>query len=213
MTDIASLLRLYLITDDTARSPADLTERVTRGLAGGATAVQFREKNCGPSMCARAFENIAAVCQEHEVPLFINADLIGRFEFNGPFAGFHYSDRTLPPRPGELATMSGYSAHAPEDAVSAFSHGTHFCTLSPIFPTPSKIGILDAIGVDAIAESRRLLPGKAIVALGGVDATNAETCLAAGASGLGVIRAIMAAPDPEIAARHLRALVEKYASS
>jgi len=213
MDNIARCMRLYLITDDAGRMPADLAERVERGIAGGATAVQFREKNGGPSMCARAFERIARICENADVPLFLNADLAGRFEPNGKFAGYHYSDRTLPLHPDSLPTISGYSAHAPADAVSAFAHGAHFCTLSPIFPTPSKIGILDAIGVAAIAETRQRLPHKTIVALGGVNHENAADCMAAGADGLGVIRAVMAAADPEAAAKKLRAIIENYANS
>src|SRR5690606_20595942 len=112
-----------------------------------------------------------------EVPLFLNADLAGRFELRGNFAGYHYSDRTLPLHPGALDFLSGYSAHGPDDAVSAFNHGAHFCTLSPIYPTPSKAGILDPIGLEAIAECRRRLPEKVIVALGGVNEENGQDCL------------------------------------
>lgn len=208
MSDISGSMRLYLITDDTGRSPADLTDRVVRGIAGGATAVQFREKNGGPTLCSRAFESIAAACADAGIPLFLNADLVGRFELNGPLAGFHYNDRTLPLHPDTVAEAVGYSAHAPDDAVTAFSHHVHFCTLSPIFATPSKSGILNPIGIKAIREARKRLNDKVIVALGGVNETNAEQCLRAGASGIAVIRAIMAADDPAAAATRLLQIVE-----
>ncbi len=208
MIDFPGCMRLYLITDDSGRSVADLSDRVARGVAGGATAVQFREKNCGPTNCSRAFESIAAVCAKANVPLFLNADLMGRFELNGDLSGYHYSDRTLPVRPLTRDTISGYSAHGTDDAVTAFSHDAHFCTLSPIFATPSKSGILDPIGLDALRRSRKLLPGKTLVALGGIDETNGEACMKAGASGLGVIRAILASDDPEAAAGRLLHIVE-----
>jgi thiamine-phosphate pyrophosphorylase len=133
---------------------------------------------------------------------------MGRFELSGPFAGYHYNDRNLPPHSNRLVHAVGYSAHAPDDAVSAFTHNVDFCTLSPIFATPSKVGILDPIGVRAIREARKQLPDKTIVALGGVNETNAEQCVRAGASGIAVIRAIMAAEDPETAARRLLRIVE-----
>ncbi len=212
MTNSSAQMKLYLITDDSGRSVKDLTDRVSRGISGGATAVQFREKNCGPTLCSRSFEAISKVCESAAVPLFVNADLIGRFELNGIFEGYHYSDRTLPPNRTAGAASVGYSAHGPDDAVSAFSHGVTFCTLSPIFPTPSKMGILDAIGVDAIRISKQLLPDKTILALGGIDESNAEDCLRAGASGVAVIRAIMAASNPEQAAARLLRIVEKYCS-
>lgn len=213
MIDISGRMRLYLITDDSGRSVAELTDRVTRGIAGGATAVQFREKNCGPTVCARSFEAIAQVCAAAEVPLFLNADLLGRFALNGPFAGYHYSSRTLPPQQGPLKNICGYSAHSPEDARTAFFHHVHFCTLSPIFATPSKQGILNPIELSALTEARELLPEKIMVALGGINETNAGECMRAGASGIGVIRAIMAADDPELAARRLLRIVENSKTS
>lgn len=203
-------MRLYLITDDSGRSVADLTNRVARGIAGGATAVQFREKNCGPTNCSRAFESIASECAKANVPLFLNADLMGRFELNGRLSGYHYSDRTLPVRPLNRDTISGYSAHGTDDAVTAFSHAAHFCTLSPIFATPSKSGILGPIGLEALRQSRKLMPGKVLVALGGIDETSGESCMKAGASGLGVIRALIASDDPEAAAVRLLRIVENF---
>jgi len=43
------------------------------------------------------------------------------------------------------------------------------------------------------------------VAIGGIDTGNAHTVLAAGARGIAVLRAVFGAPDPEAAARALRA--------
>ncbi len=208
MIDLNQAMRLYLITDDKARSPNELEDLIARGIAGGATAVQFREKNSGPTMARRAFELLSRRCEDTDVPLFLNADLIGRFDVEVPFAGYHYSDRTLPLHPRELPGISGYSAHGLDDATSALSHGAHFCTLSPIFPTPSKLGILDAIGLKAITQCRAAHPDAIIVALGGIDLSNAEACLSAGASGIAVIRAIIAHDNPESAARKLRRVVE-----
>lgn len=201
-------MRVYLITDDTGRSPAELTEIIAAAIAGGVTAVQFREKNCGPTSCAIAFESISRICADSEVPLFLNADLIGRFTINGPFTGYQYSNRTLPALQGPIAQTHGYSAHDIEDARSAFYNGVHFCTLSPVFETPSKRGILDEIGLDTITATREALPDKPIIGLGGINESNASSCIKAGATGIAVIRAVMNADDPEAAARRLRQIVE-----
>jgi len=201
--------KLYLITDDSGRTPPRLADCIERGIAGGATAVQFREKNCGPTSCARSFEAVSKICEAGGVPLFLNADLLGRFELNGPLTGIHYSDRTLPARPSPRSSATGYSAHGTDDAVSAFKYNVDFCTLSPIFATPSKAGILDPIGIETIREARQKLPDRTLIALGGINAHNAEQCLEAGADGIAVIRAIMAAEDPAKAAARLREIVEK----
>jgi thiamine-phosphate pyrophosphorylase len=48
-----------------------------------------------------------------------------------------------------------------------------------------------------------------VVALGGITAANAAGCLAAGAAGVAVLGAVMAAPDPEAAAARLVAALER----
>ncbi len=209
MGDISHKMRLYLITDDAARSPDELAAKVAAGIRGGVTAVQFREKTLGPTLCARAFSAVAEVCASAGVPLFLNADLLDRVEITEAVAGIHYSDRNLPLHPEARTHLSGYSAHAVDDAAAAFGHNVDFCTLSPIFPTPSKAGILSPVGTNCISALNERQPGKVIVALGGVDETNAGECIAAGAAGVATIRAVMDAIDPEAGAARLRSIVEK----
>lgn len=210
MNDLAGAMRLYMITDDSGRKPKDLALRVQQGIDGGVTAVQFREKNCGPTSCAQGFEAVANVCANAGIPLFLNADLLGRIELNGPLAGIHYSDRTLPSHSKSKEAITGFSAHAVDDAVKAFGYDVDFCTLSPIYPTPSKAGILGPVGTKAIRDTRKVLPGKILVALGGIDETNAGDCMEAGASGIAVIRAIICAEFPAKAAFALSRIVEKH---
>ena len=53
-----------------------------------------------------------------------------------------------------------------------------------------------ARGTAAVANARALGPGLSIYALGGVDAARAGDCRKAGATGVAVIRALLAAKDP-----------------
>ena len=54
----------------------------------------------------------------------------------------------------------------------------------------------------------RALTGLPLVAIGGIDARNAGDAVAAGADGIAVVSAIVAAPDPEAASRTLRRAIE-----
>jgi thiamine-phosphate pyrophosphorylase len=51
-------------------------------------------------------------------------------------------------------------------------------------------------------------PDLPIGAIAGIDATNADAVIAAGADGVAVISALSLAGDPQTAARDLRAVVE-----
>ncbi|MGI8907926.1 MAG: thiamine phosphate synthase [Candidatus Sumerlaeaceae bacterium] len=203
----AGQLRLYLVTDDRGRSPGELERIVSQALQGGVTAVQFREKCAAPSFCVKAFARLSAICREHAAPLLLNADLLGRFELLHEPDGVHFSERTLPLHAHEVARLAGYSAHNLEEASHAVEHGVDFCTLSPIFETPSKAGLLPPLGLEALREARRASPQLTIVALGGIDETNAAGCIRAGASGIAVMRAIMNSDDPLDAARRLSTVI------
>jgi thiamine-phosphate pyrophosphorylase len=89
--------------------------------------------------------------------------------------------------------LVGCSAHG--RAELALAAEADYATLSPVFSSPSKPGYGPALGLDRfaamVAES-----GVPVLALGGVDAGNVALCLEAGAAGVAVMGAVMAAHDP-----------------
>lgn len=81
----------------------------------------------------------------------------------------------------------GRSTHSLEEALRAEEEGADFITLSPIFDTPSKRGILAPLGLKSLqmAADRVKIP---VFALGGIDIGNARHVLASGVAGLAGIR-------------------------
>ena len=104
--------------------------------------------------------------------------------------------------------LVGISAHAPDETAAQLAAGADYVTLSPIFLTASKPGYGPAVGVDALAAAARLSSGP-VIALGGIDAANVATCLAAGARGIAVMGEVMRSADPEETVRRLLAAIEK----
>lgn len=202
---VAADFRLYLITDDAGRTADELAALVARGIAGGVTAVQFREKSRRGADLLAAYEAVAAACRAGAARLILNADVVPHLPAEAtPPAAVHHNHRTWP-----ADGVAGYSAHSVEECAAAYRQGAAFCTLSPIFETPSKAGLLEPTGVDVLAQVRALCPQGILVALGGIDSTNAAHCVRAGADGVAVMRAVLAADDAERAAEKLRAIVEK----
>jgi len=74
----------------------------------------------------------------------------------------------------------GMSIHSAGEVTDA----ADFCVLAPIFDSPGKG---TPIGTAALREAAAR--GVPILALGGVDASNARACLSAGATGVAAIRA------------------------
>jgi thiamine-phosphate diphosphorylase len=95
------------------------------------------------------------------------------------------------PFPDPRPRLVGRSCHTPDELASAAAEGCDYATLSPIFTSPSKPGYGPLLGVEALTD-----PPLPVYALGGVDDHNAASCLAAGATGVAVMGAVMRSDDP-----------------
>lgn len=110
----------------------------------------------------------------------------------------------LTSRPGELTpaqarhifTSAGrrecvvsLSCHTHEDILRARQGNADFILFSPVFAKPVPDGPdLPGTGLDRLAEACAIAEHIPVLALGGVTAENADSCLAAGASGVAGIR-------------------------
>lgn len=103
------------------------------------------------------------------------------------------------------------AAHSDDDVRRALGDGADAVLVSPVFPTrpPSPLAqAKEARGEAALRSARAIAPaGLLIYALGGVTPDRAPGCLAAGADGFAVIRALLDGVDPAGVARGLAGLV------
>ena len=99
-----------------------------------------------------------------------------------------------------LCAAVGQSTHTPEEIDAA---DADYIGVGPVYETPTKEG-RPAVGLELVsyAAAHARQPWFAI---GGIDETNVGEVVAAGATRIAVVRAIGHAPDPERAARALRA--------
>jgi thiamine-phosphate diphosphorylase len=161
---------------------ADLeTARVA--VEGGATVVQLRLKGLPTAEvveCGRPFRDLGAtfvVNDDVEAALQLRADGVhlGRHDEGAEHA-----------LAGGL--MLGLSASSVREAAVAEYRGAAYIGAGPVWPTPSKADADPPIGLDGLALicASVSIP---VVAIGGVDASNARACVEAGAAGVAVIRA------------------------
>jgi thiamine-phosphate pyrophosphorylase len=82
----------------------------------------------------------------------------------------------------------GLSASSPEEARDAERRGAWYVGAGPVWETPSKRDADPPIGLDGLSAicAAVSIP---VVAIGGVDSSNAADCIRAGAAGVAVIRA------------------------
>jgi thiamine-phosphate pyrophosphorylase len=91
--------------------------------------------------------------------------------------------------------LIGASAHSAEEASMLLRAGADYVTISPVFLTDSKPGYGPALGLDGLADIVARTPGP-VIALGGITAQSAASCLSAGARGVAVMGEVMRAADP-----------------
>jgi thiamine-phosphate pyrophosphorylase len=82
----------------------------------------------------------------------------------------------------------GRSVHEAGEVVALAAEGAvDYVVFGPVFETPSKRGLLEPRGLAGLATACRA--GLPVIAIGGIDASNAGSALAAGAAGVAAIRA------------------------
>ena len=187
--------RLYLITG----ARPDLGAFLAAAVNGGVDVVQLREKTLADRELLLALVEAREVTHRLAVPLVVNdrpdlAALIGA-------DAVHVGQDDLPVREARsFGVPVGLSTHAPDEIDAAEAD---YLGVGPVHATPTKEGRA-AVGLDLVryAAEHATQPWFAI---GGIDRTNVEEVVAAGATRIAVVRAIGDAADPEAAARELRA--------
>lgn len=196
---------LCVITDRTQAAGRPLEEVTRAALAGGARAFQLREKDLEARELTELAERLLGLIRPAGGLLLVN-DRIDVVLAVGA-DGAHLSQRSLPPAVARRllgqGRLLGVSCHSLVEAAEAQEGGADFILLGPIFFTPSKAPYGAPLGLDILKQVRSQihLP---ILAIGGINRTNRQEVLTAGADGVAVISAVMAAADVVEAVRALR---------
>jgi len=192
--------RLYLVCAEIGGA------RLRAALRGGVDVVQLRMKDAPDDDVLRAAADVRAACDERGALFVLNdrPDLVAAAGADG----VHVGQDDMPIAAAREIVgpdrLVGISTHAPADLAGAT--GADYAGVGPVYATPTKPGRAAAT-LDYVrhAAAHATLPWFAI---GGIDAGNVQDVLRAGATRIAVVRAIAEAPDPEAAARELRAAME-----
>jgi len=201
---------LYLVTDRGLARGRSTLEIVSAAVQGGATVVQLREKNCSTREFIEQALHIKEFLKAGRVPLIINdrVDVAQAVKADGVHLG--QTDMPLEMAKGILgdAMLIGISAESLQDAIDAEKGGADYLGVSPIYATPTKANTAPPLGLEGLREIRETvrLP---LVGIGGLNKDNSPDVIRYGADGVAVVSAIVAAGDPEAAARELKHVIEK----
>ena len=201
MPDPATLPRLMLVTDRLRTRGRELVPLVAAAVRGGVGLVQVRE----PGLTDDLVHDLVARMRDvvpGETILLVN----GRPQVALAMGtGLHLPAAHAAPSPRLRRRIRwiGRSAHDIDGAQRAVDEGVAYLVLGTIYRTESKPA-QPAAGPQRVREVARRVRPTPIFAIGGVRVSRVPELIRAGAHGVAVCGAILAANDPRRAAEALR---------
>ncbi len=204
--------RLYLVATPRARmSEPEFLARVKASLDGGVDVLQLRCKDAEALPYIRLAERVHALAAAADVPFIINDRPDVAIACGAD--GVHLGQNDLPVKIARQlfpAALIGRSSHEAADADRAIQERADYFAVGPVWATPTKPG-RPAAGlsyVQEVAARNITIPWYAI---GGITVDNVGDVLAGGATRIAVVRAILDAADPAIAAHALEQALSRHA--
>jgi thiamine-phosphate diphosphorylase len=211
-------LRLYGILDPERTGGRDPVTLVHQAVAGGVTLIQYRDKHADGRRFVDLARALKAALEGTGVPLLIN-DRID-IALAAGVDGVHLGQNDMHPEDARdllgPQAIIGLTLKTSEQAAAMAHMPVDYGCVGCVFTTVSKNNPEPPIGLDGlqeIAKHAKLARRGPIGAIAGIDSSNAETVIAAGADGVAVISAIFMAPDPQAEAHQLRQMVDRALAS
>jgi thiamine-phosphate pyrophosphorylase len=183
---------------------------VGRMALAGVPTVQLRFKSTDPQAIAQEVRAAVQAVQSTGSRLFIND--YWRLAIEAGAYGAHLGQEDLDTlTEQDLATLRqsglrlGISTHTDTELVRATALRPSYIALGAVFPTTLKAMPTAPLGLERLAGYAKLLQGYSTVAIGGIGAEHLRDIAATGVGSFAVVRAVVAAPNPEAAAHDLMA--------
>lgn len=199
---------LYIITDERLSRGRSHQEVAREAIAGGARIIQFRDEEMSARKLIQVGQRLRELTQEAGVLYIVNdrVDVALAVEADGVHLGQEDMPIKLARRLMGEGKIIGVSATNLAEALEAEAEGADYLGVGPIFATGTKPDAAPPVGLEGLAEvaKRVSIP---VVAIGGINRDNVKEVMAAGADGIAVISAVVAAEDIRQATSELLAKI------
>jgi len=185
----------YFITDSGLSLAGNISD-VRSAVSTGVEVVQYREKSGDTGALYDEALRLAEICRGTVTKFIVNdrIDIALAVDADGVHLGqsdmpYDAARRVLGPY-----KIIGITVHSVDEAVKAEREGADYLGVSPIFSTSTKKDAGIPAGLKLIADVKRVcnIP---LVAIGGIDLSNAPEVIAAGADMVCAISAVITKAD------------------
>lgn len=207
-------LKFYVITDRLLSRGCSHADVVRKAIDGGATCIQLREKDASSRELYLLASELRAITREKDTVLIINDRLDIALAVGAD--GVHLGQDDLPVdaargiMPPEM--ILGVSVDNPRQAREAQAMGASYLGAGAVFATATKADAGEPVGLQAISKICRIVDIP-VVGIGGINLHNAGQVIQAGAAGVAVISAVVAADDITLAAARIAREIKEAQSS
>jgi thiamine-phosphate pyrophosphorylase len=192
--------RLYGFIDSAylaGRDPRELTRAL---VDGGVDVIQVRAKRQTHAERVQLSQAVIGVARRFNVPVIINDDIAAAAETDADGVHLGQEDRA---ENRAFAGVMGISTHSLEQAQLAERDGASYIGVGPVFPTNTKPQVRP-VGLELVKQVANAGVKVPFFAIGGITLENLDDVLAAGATRVAVVSAILNAPDVAAAARKFK---------
>lgn len=204
---------LYLITDRNQTGSLRLIDVVEDALKGGVRAVQLREKDLSGRELYELAYDLRKLTTKYDARLIINdrVDIALAVEADGVHLGLNSMPMHRVRKLLGNDRLIGLSCHNQINAIMAQENGADFITFGPVYYTPSKASYGNPVGIEKLELVSHMLEIP-VFALGGIKKDNIDAVMAAGATGISMVSAIIASEDPGREAAEMIAMLPSPSS-
>ena len=207
-----TLPKLYAITDRRLSGISHL-EQVKRLVDGGAKLIQLREKDLLPGEWIDDARRSLQYCRIHGVTLIVNdrVDLALVIDADGVHLGQTDIPVEAARRLLDADSIIGLSTHTLAQASLAITQRVDYIAFGPVFPTSTKVDTDPVVGLELLSDICRIAGSIPVVAIGGINRTNVDSVISAGAASVAVISDLIS--DPSNIAAHTREFIAKLSNN
>lgn len=202
--------KLYFIADPEISNNRDIIQISEQAIQYGIDTIQLRSKNMDSYDFYFLADKLRNLTHKYRIPFIINDRIDIALAVDAD--GVHLGQRDLPAHIAlkliGRGKILGITADTYAELERAISDGADYVGYGPVFPTKSKLDTRESmVGIARLKDfcKKSSIP---VVAIGGINVSNARQCIDAGAAGVSVISAIGLAEDIKIAVEKLKMAVK-----
>lgn len=190
---------LYVVTDSRLVGEKSLESVIQLALKGGATMIQYREKNKEANEIYAKALVLKNMCNKFGVPLIINDRLDIAMAIDAD--GIHIGQKDLPI--AEVRKLFGphkiigFTVENEAQVVLSNGQEVDYYIAAPVFRTNTKLDDRGLLGIEGL-KSMIKVSKKPVIAAGGISLKNAADVMDLGSAGIVVVNQIMSGEDPKL---------------